>query len=111
MEAAARTLRIEARTRDQKRRRPAMESNRHLKLMARGIFIGIVAVLVLGPLGFNSMAWAQNAVPLISQPLVPGAAAPGGTGFNANGERHGLPHKLSRSLERRRTEHALCRPG
>ena len=58
-----------------------MESNRHLKLMARGIFIGIVAVLVLGPLGFNSMAWAQNPVPLINQPLVPGAAAPGGTGF------------------------------
>ena len=58
-----------------------MEPSRRLRLTARGIFIGIVAMLVLGPLGFNSRAWAQNPVPLIDQPLVPAAAAPGGMGF------------------------------
>jgi hypothetical protein len=45
-----------------------------------GIFALFVAAL-LAPLGFSSTAWAQNPVPLISQPLVPEAAAPGGTGF------------------------------
>jgi hypothetical protein len=41
----------------------ALASVSTFALMARGIFIGIigiVAVLVLGPLGFNSMAWAQT---------------------------------------------------
>src|SRR2546425_2350 len=44
------------------------------------IFALFVAAL-LAPLGFSPTAWAQNPVPLISQPLVPEAAAPGGTGF------------------------------
>ncbi len=43
------------------------------------IFAVFVAALAL--LGFKPTAWAQNPVPLISQPLVPEAAAPGGTGF------------------------------
>ena len=44
------------------------------------IFALFVAAL-LAPPGFSPTAWAQNPVPLISQPLVPEAAAPGGTGF------------------------------
>ncbi len=45
-----------------------------------GQVIAVFPVLI-GPLGFNSMAWAQNPVPLIGQPLVPGAAVPGGPAF------------------------------
>jgi len=41
----------------------------------------LFAAALLAPLGFTSIAWAQNPVPLINQPLVPEAAAPGGTGF------------------------------
>jgi len=41
----------------------------------------LFVALLLSPLGFKSMAWAQNPVPLINQPLVPAATAPGGTGF------------------------------
>lgn len=44
------------------------------------IFALFVAAL-LAPLGLGPTARAQNPVPLISQPLVPEAAAPGGTGF------------------------------
>jgi len=44
------------------------------------IFALFVAAL-LAPPGFSPTAWAQNPVPLISQPLVPEAAAPGGAGF------------------------------
>ncbi len=43
--------------------------------------LGLFVLGLLVPLGFNSMGWAQNSVPLISQPLVPEAAAPGGLGF------------------------------
>jgi VCBS repeat protein len=44
------------------------------------IFALFVAAL-LAPPEFSTTAWAQNPVPLISQPLVPEAAAPGGRGF------------------------------
>jgi hypothetical protein len=44
------------------------------------IFAVFVAA-ILALLGFKPTAWAQNPVPLLSQPLVPEAAAPGGTGF------------------------------
>ena len=32
-------------------------------------------------MGFNAMVWAQNPVPLVNQPLVPDASAPGGPTF------------------------------
>ena len=59
-----------------------MESNTHLKLAARGIFVGMVTALAfLGTVGFDSTLWAQNPVPLINQPLVPDTVIPGGPGF------------------------------
>jgi Bacterial Ig-like domain (group 3)/FG-GAP-like repeat len=50
-------------------------------LVIRFIFVAKTGVVFLGLLALCAMAWAQNAVPLINNPLVPDAVAPGGGAF------------------------------
>ena len=76
-------------------------------LCSAGVLLAL-AVLTKSVTGMSTATGTANPVPLINQPLIPDAVAPGGGSIHSHGEWHGLCVRLSGELERQRADYDIC---